>query len=614
MDNARVRLAVLAATALVLGVVLLAIIASSGVPRPRGERDDGSRRQGAAAPAQGNVPSTGPVVRDALSGEDLVRDLILVQAPGGQRVGGVRVWIRSGDHVQEGLTEDDGGMRVGLPVGLVELEASHEGFGTRSLAVATTAGADEVLMELRPWARIAATVLDEHDAPVSGAIVAATVRGVAGDAQGKPYAGAGHARSGPDGGAELRVSPDGVYYVAATDGEGMVSPSTLVSVAPGGVSRVELRVGAPTYRLAGRVLHDGVGVSGARIAVSGMGEFLASPFHTKLSSADDGSYSLDLPRPGEYQVTVMATGYVGSVSRVRVGADVRRAHCDLHVHESEPLAGMVLCEGRPLPGVTLEAVPLDAAGLAVDVFRAMDLGSAAGLGMPHRWHMQAETSGSGEFRFASPPPLAGIWRVAISGPLVVGGHVGSVDVVCEPGARSRQDLVVDAVGVQERYPLRVECAANAVGSVKQARFVRGMWGDWKEVQRFSGAHDVWIRGEELGDAFRWDSDDGGGALLSGPQLMRVLREGRLRLAPFAQCVVEVADARAVPLQLMIVRCDFMHIARPMRRVQGGEMVRLVEPPGDYVVTLLEGSNVLDRGVVSLSSRRVEQITLTATKR
>ncbi len=615
MDDNKVRLVVLAAIALVLGIALLAVVSFSGVSGPRraSEADDPSRVE-LAVPAQGEARAPVLVERDVVSGGDAVQDIIFVQVPGGRRVSGVRVTIRSGDRVSEAVTDRGGAIRLDLPAGLVGLEARDPGLGTRSLSVASTAGADVVLLELRPWARILARVMDERDSPVSGAIVAATVRGVAGDAQGKPLNPAEHSKSGPDGLAELEVSPDGVYYVAATDSEGRVSPATLVRVTSGSASRVELRLGEPTYTLAGRVLHEGVAVPGARIAVSGAGEFIASPFNAKVVSSDDGSYSVDLKGPGEYRVTVLATGYVGAASHFRVDAANRHAHRDIDVHASEPLAGVVLCQGRGVSGLTLEAVPLDSAGWGVDVFRAMDIGSADGLGMSHRWRMNAETDSSGEFEFSSPPPLFGKWRVAIVGRARVGGHVGAIDVTCEPDASNRGRLVLEASQVRERYSLRVECATSVVGVVEKARFVRGMWTEWKEVMPFSGAHELSIRGEDLGDAFRWDSGGGDGALLYGPRLLSALDKGRMQLAPLPGYVVDVDDVRGLALQMLVVRSDFMHVSKPMRNVRGGDAVRIVEPPGDYVITLLEGSNILDRRVVSLSPEVDGRITLSSSQR
>ena len=156
-------------------------------------------------------------------------------------------------------------------------------------------------------------------------------------------------------------------------------------------------VESPTeQRFIGRVLSDGVPVSGAIVGLmQGVGGRY-SHLKTVAVSDADGNYSLSVPFEDEFEVVAVASGYVGPLS---VGSETYISEGEVVERDIELVGGSRTIAGRVVDSVTGESI----AGLPITFVTQDEVGLPDGRAFTHTW-----TNRDGGFSVAVTPDDWGI--------------------------------------------------------------------------------------------------------------------------------------------------------------------------------------------------------------
>ncbi len=332
----------------------------------------------------------------------------------------------------------------GLRGGALSLTAMLPGFApSLPKAFDLTAGTErnDVVLRLRNSSRIQGSVLSSTGASVVGALVSA-VR--------MPMGRSADALTGDDGRFELPDLAPGTYQVSSysdtKDERGRPTPmaSQLVELAPSETASVVLG-GIPPRPIEvwGHVVAGGAPLAGARIEASPEDD-PAPGYRASTSSADDGSYVLEVPRPGNVTFNIEPPSGSSLVWHDRVPDEPRwRFEIELPVAH---IAGHVVDrEGRGLSGETVDFEPDQSQARR---FSQVTYGST-------------RTKADGSFRFEN--LTAGVYTVSVGSPTSHGAPPSSASLAL--GRCTRHGLEVGPGRSIDDVELRLALPANVRGRV-----------------------------------------------------------------------------------------------------------------------------------------------------
>jgi Carboxypeptidase regulatory-like domain len=292
----------------------------------------------------------------------------------------------------------DGSFEVhGLRAGALTLTAMLPGFApSLPEAFDLTPGAErnDLVLRLRNSSRIQGSVLSSAGARIAGALVSA-VR--------MPMGRSADARTGDDGRFDLPDLAPGTYQVSSysdsEDEHGRPTPSAsqLVELAPSATATLVLG-GIPPRPIEvwGHVVSGNAPLAGARIEASPEDD-PAPGYRACAVSADDGSYLLEVPRPGNVTFDIHPPSGSALVWHDRV-PDEPRWRFDIELPVAHIAGRVVDRDGNARPEVLVELEPDQSQARR---FSQVTYGST-------------ETEADGSFRFEN--LTAGVYTVSVGAP------------------------------------------------------------------------------------------------------------------------------------------------------------------------------------------------------
>ncbi|HYG65147.1 MAG TPA: carboxypeptidase-like regulatory domain-containing protein [Thermoanaerobaculia bacterium] len=246
------------------------------------------------------------------------------------------------DHSASSETDGEGRYRLGgLDPGSHRITANRYAEGQHTeTEILVRPGENVVNLAFRRITEVSGRVVDESGEPISNASVSL---GGAHDAKG--------VRSGPGGLFHFPAVEDGDYQLSG-GGSGFIGPVEPVAVEVDGrpVRDLELRLRRGGTLLTGRLLGLAPGEL-ERVTVAAQAE--GTPWPRPGTVSRDGTYRLPDLEPGTWEVTAALSSGRRARASIRLEPGQERAVLDLEITSGLALAGRVLADGAPLPGVRI---------------------------------------------------------------------------------------------------------------------------------------------------------------------------------------------------------------------------------------------------------------------